>query len=91
MSCVAVLDLCIAVPHSHDDLTPVGLISYDRKKSIPATPIAPRFVFATARARVTTSMLTRRIVSSREGRMFPSAVRGPEQASRVASPVAVRT
>eukprot|EP00959_Pyramimonas_sp_CCMP1952_P240778 5032319-Pyramimonas_sp.AAC.2 len=39
MSCVAALDLHIAAPHSHDDLTPVGIISYDREKSTPATPV----------------------------------------------------
>eukprot|EP00959_Pyramimonas_sp_CCMP1952_P303124 6342615-Pyramimonas_sp.AAC.1 len=42
MSCIAVWDLYIAVPHSDDNLTPVGIVPHDRKRAIPASPVALR-------------------------------------------------
>eukprot|EP00959_Pyramimonas_sp_CCMP1952_P151325 3166325-Pyramimonas_sp.AAC.1 len=39
MSCITVLGLYIAVPHSPDDLTPVGINPHDRAESIPANPV----------------------------------------------------
>eukprot|EP00959_Pyramimonas_sp_CCMP1952_P146907 3074876-Pyramimonas_sp.AAC.1 len=42
MSCVAVVDMYIAVSHSNDDLTPVGVVPYRREMAIPAPPVALR-------------------------------------------------
>eukprot|EP00959_Pyramimonas_sp_CCMP1952_P247803 5180227-Pyramimonas_sp.AAC.1 len=42
MSCVAALDLNIAIFHSNDDLTPVGIISYDWERASPAPQVVLR-------------------------------------------------
>eukprot|EP00959_Pyramimonas_sp_CCMP1952_P325914 6821899-Pyramimonas_sp.AAC.1 len=38
MLCVAALDLHIAVPHSDNNLAPVGLVPHDRKRATTASP-----------------------------------------------------
>eukprot|EP00959_Pyramimonas_sp_CCMP1952_P121334 2537299-Pyramimonas_sp.AAC.1 len=47
MSCIAILDLYAAASHSNDDLTPVGIMSYNWKRAIPASPVALRSCGAT--------------------------------------------
>eukprot|EP00959_Pyramimonas_sp_CCMP1952_P415929 8714313-Pyramimonas_sp.AAC.1 len=42
MSCVAVLDLHIAVPRSDNNLAPVGLVPHDRGRAITAPPVVLR-------------------------------------------------
>eukprot|EP00959_Pyramimonas_sp_CCMP1952_P408834 8567721-Pyramimonas_sp.AAC.1 len=42
MPCIAILDLYIAVSHSKNDLTPVGVVPYNRERTIPASPVVVR-------------------------------------------------
>eukprot|EP00959_Pyramimonas_sp_CCMP1952_P422069 8841746-Pyramimonas_sp.AAC.1 len=42
MSRIAVLYLGAAASHWHDDLTPVGIVSYDREWATPASPVVLR-------------------------------------------------
>eukprot|EP00959_Pyramimonas_sp_CCMP1952_P091473 1914920-Pyramimonas_sp.AAC.1 len=42
MSCFAELGLHIEVSHSDNNLAPVGIIPYDRERTIPASPVVLR-------------------------------------------------
>eukprot|EP00959_Pyramimonas_sp_CCMP1952_P073727 1541106-Pyramimonas_sp.AAC.1 len=42
MSCVAVLDLYIAVPRPSNDLTPVGIVPYNREMVFLVSPVVLR-------------------------------------------------
>eukprot|EP00959_Pyramimonas_sp_CCMP1952_P342435 7174421-Pyramimonas_sp.AAC.1 len=94
MSCVAILDLYIAISHSNDDLTPVGITSYNRERAIPASPVVQRSCGATICNQISfTVLLCMPCVSPvlEKGQTSLLAVRDPEQAGQEALPVAVQT
>eukprot|EP00959_Pyramimonas_sp_CCMP1952_P030163 632409-Pyramimonas_sp.AAC.1 len=73
MSCIAVLYLNIAVCHSNDDLTHVGIVPYNWEWAIPASPVVLRGCRAMLQCRPCASSVHENDPTS------PSAVRDPGQ------------
>eukprot|EP00959_Pyramimonas_sp_CCMP1952_P033189 696111-Pyramimonas_sp.AAC.1 len=71
MSCIGVLYLNVAASHSNDDLTPVGIVSYDWEWATPSSPVVLRGCGAMKQCIL-------RVSSVHENDpTFPSAVRDP--------------
>eukprot|EP00959_Pyramimonas_sp_CCMP1952_P287413 6011090-Pyramimonas_sp.AAC.1 len=86
--------VCIAVPRSDNNATPARIVPRDRERAVPASPVILRSSGA-----MIVNQISFVIPHCMPGgpsvhesdRMFLSAARGPEQAGRATSLVAVQT